>query len=172
MPEILRSALRLGAGAVLLTALLVVAHTTTSDPTDGAVLRVALRTTAGTIQDCRRLTQEEFDALPVHMRRPEVCETRAVPYRLEVRIGGRPMLDLTFTASGIHGDRPLVVDEELMLAGGSHDVAIRFAPVLEAGAAANDKTPPTFAFDGPVDLVDGRIRVATLDVTSTRFEIR
>lgn len=172
MPELLRNVLRLGAGAALLTALLVVAHTTTSDPTEGAVLHVALRTTAGTIQDCRRLTQEEFDALPVHMRRPEVCETRAVPYRLEVRIGGKPMLDRTFTAAGIHGDRPLVVDEQLMLAAGSHHVAIRFAPVIEAGAAPSENAPPSFAFDRPVDLIDGRIRVATLDATSTRFEIR
>ncbi|MFN2376384.1 MAG: hypothetical protein ABR538_07585 [Candidatus Binatia bacterium] len=170
MRDILHNAIRLGAGALVLTTLLVVTHVTASDPTDGAILRVALRTTAGTIQDCRRLSQQELDALPVHMRRPEVCDTRAVPYRLEVRIGGRPMLERTYTASGIHGDRPLVVDEQLNLAPGSHEVTIRFAPVTEAGPG--DKAPPSFAFDGPVSLVDGRIRVATLDASSTRFEIR
>ncbi|MFN2375287.1 MAG: hypothetical protein ABR538_02040 [Candidatus Binatia bacterium] len=172
MRDLPRNALRLAAGAALLAALLVAAHTTASDPRQGAILRVTLRTTAGTAQDCRRLSQEELEALPVHMRRPEVCETRAVPYHLDVRINDRPMLDRTYTASGIHGDRPLVVDEEIALAAGSHHVVIRFTPVIEAGAGPDDGTPPSFTFDGPASLVDGRIRVATLDPTSTRFEIR
>jgi len=60
----------------------------------------------------------------------------------------------------------------LILAAGSHHVAIRFAPSLEASPTANDNAPPSLTFDGPVSLIDGRIRVATLDATSTRFEIR
>ena len=40
-------------------------------------------------------------------------------------VGDQPLLDRTYTASGIHGDRPLTVDEELALSAGTHDVAIR-----------------------------------------------
>ena len=173
MPELLRNAIRLTSGAALLTLFLVATHVTASDPREGAVLRIALRTTAGTMQDCRKLSPAELEALPMHMRRPEVCESRALPYRLEVRVGGRPLLDRTYTASGIRGDRPLTVDEELALSAGTHDVAIRFAPALEPdGADKSTKSPPAFTFDAPVDFTEGRIRVATLDALGAALEIR
>ena len=172
MPELLQTASRLAAGAALLTLLLVVTHVTASDPTEGSILRIALRTTAGTMQDCHKLTQQELDALPMHMRRPEVCETRAVPYRLEVRAGERALLDRTFTAAGIHGDRPLTVDQELAVAPGTHDVTIRFTPALAEQHDGDKTAPPAFAFEGPIEFTDGRIRIATLNPAGTAFEIR
>lgn len=164
-----RDAIRIATGAALVTLIAVAAHPTVSDPTEGALLRIAIRTTAGTVSDCRKLTQQELDALPMHMRRPEVCETRAVPYRLEVSVGGTPMLDRTYKAAGIHGDRPLTVDEEIGLAAGKHDVTVRFTPDPDVHAA---KPPPSFAYTGAVELTDGRIRVATLNAAGTGFEIR
>lgn len=173
MPELLRTALRLASGAVLLTLLLVVTHVTASDPTEGSVLRIALRTTAGTMQDCHKLTEQELEALPMHMRRHEVCEARAVPYRLEVRVGDRVLLDRTFTAAGIHGDRPLTVDEELPMTPGSQKLAITFTPMPgEERHDGDRKAPPAFVFDGAVEFTDGRIRVATLNAGGTAFEIR
>lgn len=172
VPDFLLHALRLASGAALLTLLLVVTHGTASDPTEGAVLRIALRTTAGTIEDCRKLSQQEIDALPMHMRRTEVCEARALPYRLEVRIGDRQLLDRGYTASGIRGDRPLTVDEELVLPPGRHDVAIRFAPAPGESDEDAKRSPAAFTFEGPVEFTEGRIRVATLDATGASVEIR
>ena len=163
----------------MLTLLLVVTHVTASDPTEGSVLRIALRTTAGTRQDCRKLSPVELEALPMHMRRPEVCESRAVPYRLEVRVDNQSLLDRTYTAAGIHGDRPLTVDQELPLPVGTHDVNIRFTPALaddpDGDAGKDGETtisPPTFAFDGPIEFTEGRIRVASLSAKGAGFEIR
>lgn len=169
MPDVAKTLLRVAAGAALLLVLAVAAHPTVSDPTEGALLRIAIRTTAGTVSDCRTLTQQELDALPMHMRRPEVCETRAVPYRLEVSVDDAVVLDRTYTAAGIHGDRPLTVDEEIGVRAGSHTVAVRFAPSADAHAAT---PPPSFAYEGTADFPDGRIRVATLDAAGTGFEIR
>lgn len=181
MPESFRGALRVVAGAALMSALLTAAHGTASDPTDGALLRIALRTTAGTAHDCRRPSQKELDALPVHMRRPEVCETRAVPYRLLVRVDDRLLLDRSYTASGIHGDRPLVVGEELALRAGSHDLDIRFAPIgdgadsesarLSGAPAATTAPSPAFVFAGREEFAEGRIRVAALNAAGTAFEL-
>jgi hypothetical protein len=148
-------------------ALLFGAHTTASDPATGSVLRIAIRTSAGTAQVCHRLKQEELDKLPMHMRRPESCEAHAVPYRLEIATGGATLLDRTYQAAGLRGDRPLTVNEDIPVAAGNHDVSIRFTPKPDVEAPA-----PSFRFDGPIEFPDGRIRVATLEPRSTGFEIR
>lgn len=167
MTEPVRSALRVTAGTGLLAALLLGVHVRASDPQQGALLRVALRTSAGTGQVCRRVSEAELAATPVHMRRAEICETHAVPYRLDVRSGATVLLDRTFEASGLRGDRPLTVNEDIVMPAGLHDVTIRFAPV-----ATLDPPPQVFEFAGPVEFPEGRIRVATTDATGTRLEIR
>jgi hypothetical protein len=180
MPELLRPALQLATGAALLILLLVVTHVTGSDPAEGAALRIAIRTTAGTMEDCHKLSAEELEKLPMHMRRPEVCESRAVPYRLQVHVGDRSLVDRTYTAAGIRGDRPLTVDEEFTVPAGSRDVTIRFTPALATGTVqsgrsdggANPQASPAFVFDDAVEFLEGRVRVATLDTKAATFEIR
>lgn len=181
MAEFLATLLRLGAGAVVLTAMLFAAHVTGSDPATGAILRIAVRTTAGTMQVCRTLGQAELEALPVHMRRPKVCESHAVPYRLEILCDDRVLADRTFVAAGIHGDRPLAVNEEFALVAGDHAVSIRLTPAEHSpetlGTDSTEKdskaiTSPSFQFADVVSFAEGRIRVATLNADTGGFEIR
>lgn len=167
MTEPLTSAVRIATGTGLMALVLLGAHVRVSDPQQGALLRVALRTTAGTGQVCRKVGEAELAATPVHMRRAEICETHAVPYRLDVRSGTTVLLDRTYEASGLRGDRPLTVNEDLAMPAGLHDVTIRFAPV-----ATLEPPPPAFEFAGPVEFTEGRIRVATTDAAGTRLEIR
>jgi hypothetical protein len=152
----------------MLALLVVVTHVNVSDPTTGALLGIAVRTMAGTVQDCRALSEAEIAALPQHMRRKEICETRAAPYRLEVSIDGETRLDRVYRPAGIHGDRPITVDERIGVTAGSHAVSIRFAPV---DPASTDQLP-VFTFAQDVDLAEGRIRVARLEGTTGGFEIR
>lgn len=168
MGDRLQAAIRLASAALLLALLVVVTHVSVSDPTPGALLGIAVRTMAGTVQDCRTLSDEELAALPQHMRRKEVCETHGVPYRIEVRVNGETRLDRTYTAAGIHGDRPIVVDERIDIAPGPHDVSIRFAP---AQPDTSGKLP-VFQYDRNVVIEEGRIRVAWLEGTTGSFDIR
>lgn len=168
MPERLQAAIRFASGALLLALIVVVTHVNVSDPTPGALLGIAVRTMAGTVQDCRTLSEEELAALPLHMRRKEVCETHGVPYRLEVRVDGEMRLERVYKAAGIHGDRPITVDERIGMEAGSHDVSIRFSP---AKADASGKLP-VFTFEQSVALEEGRIRVARLEGLTGPFEIR
>jgi hypothetical protein len=165
-----RNIVRATSGAALLAAMLLAVHRDASDPATGAILRIAVRTTAGTAEVCRRVSQEELEKLPVHMRRPEVCEPHAVPYRLLVRTGSAILIDRVYTASGIHGDRPLALAEDLSVEAGRQDVSIRFAPAATAAGAA--PTSSEFLFEGSIDFPEGRIRVATLETKSEAFEIR
>jgi hypothetical protein len=162
------SVIRFASGSLLLALLVVATHVNVSDPATGAILGVAVRTMAGTVQDCRTLSDEELAALPQHMRRKEICETHAVPYRLEVRLDGEKRLDRVYTAAGIHGDRPITVDERIGVAAGLHDLSIRLAPAEPTGTASL----PVFTFERSVELEEGRIRVAWLDGVTGPFEIR
>lgn len=173
-PRVLLNAVRVATGAVLMWAVLTGLHVDVSDPTEGAMLRVALRTNAGTAQVCRRVSPEELEKTAVHMRRAEICETHAVPYRLEVRAGSSVLIDQVYSAAGLHGDRPLSVNENLMLDAGRHDVSIRFAPAVSEDMTSDKVAtlPPAFTFADTVEFPEGRIRVASLDVAKGAFEIR
>jgi hypothetical protein len=167
--ERVQALIRLVSGGGLLAILLIVTHGTASDPTEGALLGIAVRTMAGTVQECRALSEEELAALPRHMRRSEVCESHAVPYRLEVTVDGEPRLDRIYRAAGIHGDRPLTVEERIRVRAGVRAVGIRFAPVESPGP---DHAPPVFTLEQEVSFAEGRIRVAKLEGVEGGFEIR
>lgn len=168
MASSLRDVVRLLAGGVLLGLLVHAAHVRLSDPRRGAVLRLAVRTTAGTAVACRQLGPDELAALPAHMRRPEVCETRATPYRLQVTVSDHPRLDRLYRAAGIRGDRPLTIDEVLSVAPGLHRVRARLVPADGAAGAE----PRTFSFDAPVEFPEGRIRILALEGDATAFTVR
>jgi len=168
--ERIRAVIRLASGGLLLGLLLVVTHDTASDPTTGSVLGVAVRTMAGTVQVCRSLSADEMAALPQHMRRPEVCEAHAVPYRLEVYVDGEPRLDRIYRAAGIRGDRPLTIDERIGVPVGSRAVRIHLAPAESDGESV--QAPPVFTMEREVRFDEGRIRVAWLEGMEGHFEIR
>ena len=152
----------------MLALLVLVTHVSVSDPTPGAVLGIAVRTMAGTVQDCRTLSEAEVAALPRHMQRKEICETHGASYRLVVRVDGEPRLDRVYSPAGIHGDRPITVDERIGVTAGSRAVSIHFAPADRG----TDGGLPLFTFEQDVELAEGRIRVAWLEGTTGGFEIR
>ena len=106
-----------------------------SAPADRALLRLSWRAPSEVAEQCRQLSAEEKDDLPVHMQVPEVCERRAIPYLLEVRIDGA-----TFAADTIHGagareDRPITVFREIPVTVGEHAIDIAFRPLVQNGGA-------------------------------------
>lgn len=92
---------------------------------DSATLRLSWRMPGGSAQVCRDRTQAELDALPVHMRTPQVCETRLTTFRLETRVDDGPVLSRRLRPSGARGDRPLAVWQETQLSPGPHRISIR-----------------------------------------------
>ena len=101
----------------------------TATPADRALLRLSWRAESETMEECRSLTEEELAELPVHMRTPEVCERRAVPYLLKVDIDGRTFLDDTLHGSGAREDRPVHVFREFALRPGTHAVEVEFLAI-------------------------------------------
>lgn len=132
MTAALRIALAGVVAGVALATLTALSRTPYREPgADDAVLRLSWRVRGIRVRECRTLTPEELDALPPHMRRPEVCEGRIAPYRLRVRVDGRVLTDTLVHAAGAREDRPLYVFREFRVVPGVHRVDLLF--VREAG---------------------------------------
>ncbi len=133
------------------------------EPVDAA-LRLAIRTAAAKLEVCRDRSAAELAELPVHMRLQRVCEDRPVTYRLEVWIDGTLRHSVLASKRGLRADRPLVIEETLLVAPGSHAVRIRFAPELASGLApAETAELPRDEFAERLDFAAGRVVLATLD---------
>ena len=94
-----------------------------------SLLRLSWRIRGEPVRSCRILSPAEVEALPQHMRRDEVCETRVEPYRLQVDIDGQRVLADTLHAAGARQDRPIYVYYDLPLAPGEYAIDVRFEQV-------------------------------------------
>jgi hypothetical protein len=103
----------------------------TASPTDRALLRLSWRAPSEVAEQCRPLSEEEKADLPLHMQVPEVCETRAVPYLLEVRIDGATFAGDTIHGAGAREDRPVTVFREIPVAVGERAIDIAFRQVVQ-----------------------------------------
>jgi hypothetical protein len=116
----------------------------TAEPVGQAEIRLTWRARAAPAEQCRRLSEAEREALPVHMRREMVCEGRVASYRLDVVVDGEVRHSSTVKGAGARGDRPLYVYDAIRLAPGLHDLHVVFERV---GAERSDR-------DGDADVED------------------
>jgi len=100
---------------------------------DHGLLRLSWRHVGQPAEVCRQRTQEELDALPVHMRTPEDCQRRRTDYLLVLRVDGGGPDSALILPEGARGDRPVYVLRERPLAPGEHLVEIHFAPAAGEG---------------------------------------
>jgi hypothetical protein len=136
----------------------------TATPADRALLRLSWRARSETTKECRPLTEEEKIELPVHMRVPEVCESRAVPYLLRVAIDGSATLADTVHGAGAREDRPIYVFREIALAPGRHAIEIEFSPADGRREPAEDEAwAIALEFAGTILLRDREVALITYD---------
>ena len=136
---------------------------------DDSLLRLSWRLRPPVMETCRMRTQAELDALPVHMRTPEVCEQRAGAYRLVVRIDTLPPDTTRVQRGGAKGDRPLFVLREVPLASGPHRLHIQFEPEDSAG---RDPVMRPLALDTVLQLEPGAVALVTLDPEGRTMVVR
>lgn len=151
----------------------------TAEPRDEAELRLTWRARAPLVEECRQLTESERDALPVHMRRDEICEGRVASYRLDVVVDGEVRHRSTVRGAGARGDRPLYVNDSMRLRPGSHEVVVIFeradvavgtttaGPDARAGAV-----PDRLMLERRIELAAGDVALVTYDATERRLVLR
>lgn len=91
---------------------------------DHAVLRLSWSARPERIEQCRRLSDEEFNALPAHMRMRWSCEGRFASYLLSARVDDRLVVSDTVRGGGLRHDRPLHLFREYALPAGAHRLAV------------------------------------------------
>lgn len=137
------------------------------DPPGGAtgVLRLSWRLRGEKEEHCRKRTPAELEALPIHMRTPEVCEGRLVAYRLAVRIDDEPAAETLVAPAGARGDRPIYVLREVPLPPGPHRVRVRFARATSAHADRHT----ALELDTRIEAEPGAIELITIDPETGRL---
>ena len=133
------------------------------------VLRLSWRLIPDRAEHCRRLSQEELEKLPVHMRNPTVCEREHVDYRLIVQVDDAAPDTTHLLPSGAHGDRPIFVLQERQLQPGAHRVRVWFA--RESAEREHDREEheerrherPRLRLDTNISARAGMVELITLD---------
>ncbi|MCP3960533.1 MAG: hypothetical protein GY719_22045 [bacterium] len=160
---------RVAFSALLFGAVVVLGQVPFGAPVEDAFLRLALRTTEARIEICRDRTHAELEALPAHMRQPQICDWHIVPHRLLVRRGAETVLDRVLEPAGARSDRPLAFDEQIALAPGTAELAISFEPAEAVIASASGALAvalaeaPRHAISRTIELQAGRIVLVRLD---------
>lgn len=178
MAGLLALAIGLGLGAATRLSL--------GEPATASELRLSWRIRSEPVRVCRIRTPEELARLPVHMREEEVCERRALPYRLRVTTGDSVISDSVLPVSGGRGSRPVYVSSRFTLAPGVHAVRVEFA--RESDGAVQEGPPPAtpgdypshapprqvataFSVDTSLTFVAGRALVVTFDDQQQRLRV-
>ncbi len=128
-----------------------------------ALLRLSWRLRLPAAEVCRQRTREELDALPVHMRAPEVCESHVDTYTLRVRIDSLAADSALVLPGGVRADRPVYVLRELPLAPGPHRVRVRFERNGASSTTIMDTIPRVLALDTVLHMRSGVVALITLD---------
>lgn len=102
---------------------------------DTALLRLSWRMRGERIQQCRDRTQAELAALPVHMRTPQICESRPIPYRVILAIDEGPADTTVVLPAGAKHDRPVYVLRDSTMLPGRHRIRVVFERTDSAATA-------------------------------------
>ena len=130
MTAILRRALGLGI-AILVTWGIVAASRATYTLESGrvAVLRLSWSGRPERIETCRRLSAEELEALPAHMRHEVECVGRPARYLVRALDGATVLMADTVTGGGVRSDRAIYMLREFSLVPGSHALVVEITRI-------------------------------------------
>lgn len=186
----------LGAAAVLALVRLGSFIPYTAERDVGAIVRLAWRARGQHVRECRELSPQELERLPVHMREKEVCEGRLLPYRLVVAVDGAQLVDRLVHGAGAREDRPLYVYEDLVVQPGTHRVVISFTLAASSPAHGEEEdahqaeehgerreadthgeprqaaTPPRLALDTTLELGSRRVLLVTYNEEREQLVVR
>lgn len=108
-----------------------------------SVLRIALRIPSQSQKICKSRTVEEVKKMPAHMRASEECRKIAVDYNFKLLVDGEVTFDSIEKSSGFHSDKPIIIERDVRIQPGKHEIEIKLVPLLASTAdllTINDKS--------------------------------
>jgi len=92
---------------------------------DQAVIKLSFSHAGDHAGPCRRLTQEEIDALPANMRRSEDCPRERLSLLVELELDGEIATRRLLPPAGLHRDGASAVYQRFQVAAGKHRIVAR-----------------------------------------------
>ncbi|MFN3604572.1 MAG: cytochrome b N-terminal domain-containing protein [Leptonema sp. (in: bacteria)] len=75
-------------------------------------------------ENCKELSQEELNKLPLHMRKKEVCERKRTPVKMALFINDDKILEKSYKPGGIWEDLNSIAIEEIPLEQGKYKIKV------------------------------------------------
>jgi hypothetical protein len=94
-------------------------------PPDQALIKLSVVHGAQRRGECRRRTQEEYDALPQNMRTWLDCPRERLPIAIEILLDGAVLYDESVTAAGLARGGTTRAYERFAIAAGRHELVAR-----------------------------------------------
>ncbi len=131
-------------------------------------LRLSWRFPIQKIEKCRDLSEAELNARPVHMRVKKECAANVIPYRVHVVVDGLEVLSHKVISPGMRSDRPMLMNSEIPVAPGVHELRVTFTPEsdLEVGQLPQVELKSQASFDL------GQARLVTLSADQRSLELK
>jgi len=92
---------------------------------DEAMITVAFAHAGETLEECRRLSQEELLKLPPNMRKPDDCPRERSPIIIEAMLDGEIIYNKTMLPPGIFNDGGVNIYYKSKVPAGKHSFKIR-----------------------------------------------
>lgn len=108
---------------------------------DAAVLRLSWSGRPERIETCRRLSHEELEQLPAHMRQEVQCEGHAARYLVRATDGATLLVADTVTGGGVRGDRAIHMIRDLALPPGARTLSVEIRRIDAVTETADSAEP-------------------------------
>jgi len=89
-----------------------------------AMVSVSFSFAGDRIRECRRLSQEELDALPPNMRNPVDCPRERLPVRVLLSTDGQTLYDAIMSPTGLWNDGAASVYQRIPVAAGPQELFV------------------------------------------------
>lgn len=90
-----------------------------------AVIKLSFSHAGEHSEACRRLTQEELNALPPNMRRPISCPRKRIALQVELELDGETIYRDELPPSGLAGDGASTAYKKFPVSAGKHRIVAR-----------------------------------------------
>ena len=107
---------------------------------DMAVIKLSFSHAGAHREECRRLSQEELDALPPNMRRPTDCARARVALLIELELDGAPLYRDELPPSGLANDGASTAYKKFPVPAGRHRLVARLRDSRRTGGYDYEQT--------------------------------
>lgn len=131
---------------------------------DEAIVSLSFSHAAKRIGECIRLSQDELDALPPNMRKPDQCPRERHPLRIEMLLDGQSVFKASIAPSGLHSDGKSTVYERVQIVAGVRELSVL---MNDSGMSGH----PDYELTEQVKIPPGQNLVVYFDADAQQFKI-